>query len=177
MKTDPIEIVAEGTPAPKPVGPQKSRAIGVLRYKAYRDTIRMRALRALGTRARMQGLIKLTCQFGLPVPDSWSPERRADALMLREWPTGKPDLKNLIAGVEDALNGVAWGDDSQVVIYGPCWKAYRQTPSTYIRIDEMDPETLRLALFGDGSLANLQTYQLGPDSTTTFESSDDGDDG
>lgn len=38
-------------------------------------------------------------------------------------PTTKPDLDNLVKTVKDALNGVAWEDDSQVVGV-MAWKTY-----------------------------------------------------
>ena len=36
--------------------------------------------------------------------------------------TAKPDLDNIIKGIQDALNKVAWRDDAQVVQYGVCCK-------------------------------------------------------
>jgi Holliday junction resolvase RusA-like endonuclease len=33
----------------------------------------------------------------------------------RLWPTVKPDATKLLRGVEDALTGIVWGDDAQVV--------------------------------------------------------------
>lgn len=38
-------------------------------------------------------------------------------------PISKPDLSNLIKSIEDALNGIAWFDDSQVVT-STCEKHY-----------------------------------------------------
>lgn len=51
-------------------------------------------------------------------------------------PTGKPDLSNLIKGVEDALNGIVWADDSQIVGYGLSGKFYADT-APYITIEVM----------------------------------------
>ena len=44
------------------------------------------------------------------IPASWSKRRKAAAM----WHTGKPDADNLVKCM-DALNGIAWHDDSQVV--------------------------------------------------------------
>lgn len=44
------------------------------------------------------------------IPQSWSKKRKAEAM----WHTGKPDADNLVKCM-DALNGIAWHDDSQVV--------------------------------------------------------------
>lgn len=52
------------------------------------------------------------------IPKSWSKKRKAEAM----WHTGKPDADNLIKCL-DALNGVAWHDDSQVAFVS-CSKRY-----------------------------------------------------
>jgi Holliday junction resolvase RusA-like endonuclease len=39
------------------------------------------------------------------------------------WPTARPDIDNLTKTVLDALNGVAWADDSQIVMVN-CMKRY-----------------------------------------------------
>ena len=48
------------------------------------------------------------------VPPSWTRKRRDDALAGVIRPTGKPDYDN-IGKVVDALNGIVWVDDSQIV--------------------------------------------------------------
>ena len=48
------------------------------------------------------------------VPKSWSMAKRRRALDGQEIP-GKPDLDNVAKGVLDAMNGVAYIDDTQVV--------------------------------------------------------------
>ncbi len=48
------------------------------------------------------------------VPKSWSMAKRARALDGQEIP-GKPDLDNVAKAVLDALNGVTYADDAQVV--------------------------------------------------------------
>lgn len=56
----------------------------------------------------LDGPIKLTIEFYLPRPKALKkPEGR-----IRH--TKRPDLDNLIKAIKDALNGLAWHDDSQV---------------------------------------------------------------
>ena len=46
---------------------------------------------------------------------SWTKKQRANAEDGILLPTTKPDIDNLSKGIMDALNGVIWKDDSQVV--------------------------------------------------------------
>lgn len=53
----------------------------------------------------MAGAFNVNATFFLPRPKSNK----------TPYPKGKPDLDNLLKGVMDALTGVLWSDDSQVV--------------------------------------------------------------
>jgi Holliday junction resolvase RusA-like endonuclease len=57
-------------------------------------------------------IVRIVVYKGIPV--SWSKGRRQRAMMGGEIP-GKPDLDNVAKAVLDALNGVAYVDDVQVV--------------------------------------------------------------
>jgi len=75
------------------------------------------------------GPVQVEVVATFPVPASWPVWKRS----LAErglWPhTSRPDLDNLVKLLTDALNGVAWKDDSQIVrIVGV--KQYGPRPST-----------------------------------------------
>ena len=44
-------------------------------------------------------------------PASWSKRRNAAT----KWRTSAPDADNVVKAVSDALNGIAWHDDAQIV--------------------------------------------------------------
>lgn len=46
----------------------------------------------------------------------------------------KPDLKNLLAGVEDAMTGILYRDDSLIFSYGVCCKVYGSVAETRITL-------------------------------------------
>ncbi len=73
--------------------------------------------------------------FGMPIPKS-IPKSRQDAMaqgIIRH--TKRPDIDNLIKSVLDALNGVAWVDDSQIVRLSAS-KEYSSEPYVYLYIHE-----------------------------------------
>ena len=69
------------------------------------------------------------------IPQSTSKKRAADMMKCKERPTKKPDVDNIIKIVMDALNGVAYPDDKQVVSI-VCNKYYNATPRVEVQIEE-----------------------------------------
>ena len=63
-----------------------------------------------------------------PIPKSFSKRKHAAALAGTLRPITKPDLKNYIAGIEDALEGVLFVNDSQIIGYGDSGKWYGDPP-------------------------------------------------
>ena len=58
----------------------------------------------------------------MKTPKSFSKKKTADALAARICPLKKPDLDNAVKSILDALNGIAFHDDSQVVMIASCKK-------------------------------------------------------
>lgn len=63
----------------------------------------------------LEGALTLSVEITVAIPPSWSKRKQADALAGRLRPTGKPDNSNRLKLLEDALNGIVWKDDSQLV--------------------------------------------------------------
>lgn len=68
------------------------------------------------------------------IPQSWSEHDRTAALAGAIRPTSRPDWDNY-GKITDALNGVVWHDDSQVV-HGTCIKEYSDRPALRIEVRE-----------------------------------------
>lgn len=60
------------------------------------------------------GPVKLVVEIFDEVPMSWKPKERALALMSEIYPQ-RGDLDNRVKAIEDALNGVYYVDDKQIV--------------------------------------------------------------
>lgn len=69
--------------------------------------------------------------FAKSIPKSYSKKKREACLSGEILPTGKSDLDNYLKAVLDALNGVAFADDSQIVSTF-AEKIYSEKP--YVRI-------------------------------------------
>lgn len=61
------------------------------------------------------GPLALSVDVVVKVPASWSKRKAADALGGQLRPTGKPDADNTLKLLSDALNGIVWKDDAQLV--------------------------------------------------------------
>ena len=64
---------------------------------------------------RQSDAVRLDIVFGMPIPQSWSKKQQDAAASGLLLPSKKPDIDNLIKAVMDALNGVAYDDDNQVI--------------------------------------------------------------
>ena len=71
-----------------------------------------------------------------PIPKSTSKKKREAMLNGEIYHTKKPDADNITKSILDALNGIAYYDDSQVV-YVRCKKSYSDEPRAEIIIREI----------------------------------------
>ena len=92
----------------------KMRSITPEQTKSYEDLIRWN-YKAAGGQYFGEKLISVDIQAFYPIPQSFSKKKRTEAVTERIRPTTKPDCDNCAKAVLDALNGVAFYDDSQVV--------------------------------------------------------------
>lgn len=108
----------------------KMRSITPQQTKSYEDLIRW-SYKAAGGRYMGENLIKVEIKAFYEIPQSWSKKKKAAAMAGAIRPTTKPDCDNIIKIVLDALNGVAYYDDKQVISVS-CEKHYNV--SGYLRI-------------------------------------------
>jgi Holliday junction resolvase RusA-like endonuclease len=73
----------------------------------------------------------------LAVPASWSNKKRDAALAGIVRHTGRPDFDNFAKIGCDALNGIVWADDSQIV-EARIVKLYSESPSLRIEVQPLE---------------------------------------
>jgi Holliday junction resolvase RusA-like endonuclease len=117
---EPVVIALEG----EPIGKGRARtgmttrgqrvAYTPPRTRAYENALRQVAALVMRHRPPVDGPIAVEVEAVFPIPASWPKAKQAEAEAGRVKPTGKPDADNVLK-VCDALNGVVWFDDAQVV--------------------------------------------------------------
>lgn len=114
----------------KPFGKQRARVLR--RGGSYtpeqtvlaENWVRQNVIEQIGNLC-LEGPLSVRMLAVFAVPASWSKKKRAEALSGHLRPTGKPDMDNVAKLCLDALNGILWLDDSQIVeftfskVYGP----------------------------------------------------------
>src|SRR6185312_6076820 len=85
--------------------------------------------------APWRGPVLMTVRAVFPIPPSWPAWKREAAADGLIWHTAKPDLDNIIKLVKDALPGIAYDDDAQVVGYpGEPIKLYGSDPGITVTL-------------------------------------------
>lgn len=114
----------------------KSKSITPEQTVLYENFIKDRFLQA-GTGFYLErgraATLRIVARF-LP-PTSASKKRQTDMLEGRELPLKKPDMDNIVKVVADALNGVAYHDDTQIVSV-VAKKAYSAVEGLDITVEE-----------------------------------------
>lgn len=112
-----IRILVPGEPVPK----SRPRVVGGHAYTPRR-TMEYEKQIALAYRAEHGNTsfetgvpLRMEVNFGLKIPTSKSKRVKRAMEDGEVRPTGRPDVDNLQKCVQDALNGVAYADDAQIV--------------------------------------------------------------
>ena len=102
--------------------------------REYEQIVQLYARRQI--KRPLTGAVKLSIQFYLPIPKSWSEPKKRAAMEGKIVPMVKPDIDNLTKAIMDALNGgIGYNDDKQVVELTTA-KWYGE-PRTEIELEEI----------------------------------------
>jgi crossover junction endodeoxyribonuclease RusA len=133
-----MEISFDVLGRPSPQGSKKSignnRFIEASKFlPAWRNAVKIAAEHAVTVNgwAKVSGPVELEIMFYLDRPSSISATKRP-------YPIVPPDVDKLIRGVGDALTGVVYDDDSQIVRV-LAWKVYadNREPGAFVRVAEL----------------------------------------
>jgi Holliday junction resolvase RusA-like endonuclease len=134
-----IEFTVPGQPVPKG-RPRFSRGKSFVRTytpeetKNYEAYVRYFAAQAMRGVKVIEEAVKLTVEINLKIPKSESQKRKALMLEGRILPTKKPDGDNVLKALKDAINGLVWRDDAQVVD-GRYLKRYSESPCLRVTVE------------------------------------------
>jgi Holliday junction resolvase RusA-like endonuclease len=103
--------------------------------KTYEDEIRMMAKSAMGASEPLETPVTVAIYIRVGIPASFSKQKRKDALANIERPTKKPDIDNIAKCFLDAMNGIVYLDDKQVVSLH-ITKVYAETPAVEVMVKE-----------------------------------------
>lgn len=81
----------------------------------YEDLIKEAANKAMGSTAPLETPMAVAIYITVPIPSSYSKKRREACLSGSERPIKKPDIDNIAKCFLDAMNGVVYWDDTQVL--------------------------------------------------------------
>jgi Holliday junction resolvase RusA-like endonuclease len=126
-----IEFTVPGNPVPKG-RPRLGRGHTYTPKRTQEAENVVRSVAQLAEVIPLVDSIVMTLDFFLPIPKQWSKAKTQSAMIGTIRP-GRPDLDNLAKTVMDALNEIAFADDSQIVEL-ICRKWYSVEPRTVVKI-------------------------------------------
>lgn len=136
-----MQFVVEGKPQGKARArtfydkrANRMRSITPEQTKSYEDLIRW-SYKAAGGEYLAEKTLQVDIRAFYPIPQSFSRAKRNAAENGELRPITKPDCDNIIKVILDALNGVAYYDDKQVICVS-CNKYYADVGCVKISIKE-----------------------------------------
>lgn len=104
--------------------------------KAYEQQIADAARVAMGNKLQTTEPVQVNLNVFVPIPASWSKLKRQLAQKGVVYPTTKPDIDNVTKAVFDAMNGIVFQDDKQIVNQ-LVTKRYSDNPRVEARVYEV----------------------------------------
>jgi Holliday junction resolvase RusA-like endonuclease len=102
----------------------------------YENLVKIVAMQDMKGKQLISGPISMVISLFFQIPESWSNKKRLSALNGTVRPTVKPDLDNCVKSLCDAINGIVWHDDKQVVEV-TVKKFYSDRPRANVSIIEL----------------------------------------
>lgn len=143
-----IEPIGKARPRVTARGPF-AHAYTPKKTKDYEHTIKNEYLKKYGYNNILQGPIEAETKAYFSIPKSSSKKEKKDMLKNKIKHTHKPDCDNFAKAVLDALNGVAFNDDSQIIRL-KAEKFYSENPRVEITLKEIKYEN-----YGDDILESI----------------------
>jgi Holliday junction resolvase RusA-like endonuclease len=113
----------------------KSQAVTPADTVAYENLVR-HAYKETDSR-KLEGMLMAQIEAFYSIPKSMTKKKRELICKEQLYPVKRPDLDNIAKIVLDALNGVAYNDDAQVV-YLQILKAYSEKPRVQVVLKELE---------------------------------------
>lgn len=115
----------------------KAHAITPRQTVEYEDKVKASYIDAEGI--KFEGAVEMVVNIYVEIPKSVSKKKRAEMLLNERPITKTGDIDNLFKAISDALNGLAYDDDSQIVD-GYIHKYYSEQAKAEITIREATNE-------------------------------------
>lgn len=119
--------------------------------RLYEEQLRFAGKAAMSGAVPLTGPLAMEVTVYVPIPMSFTKKRTAAARAGYEFPAKKPDADNFAKIAMDGLNGIVYGDDSQIVDLH-VQKLYSDQPRLCVRVTQKATEATRAAEEGWGPL-------------------------
>lgn len=134
--TTDVNITIPGRPAAW----QRARSNGKVRFDSPEQARNKLTIGQIGTiamrgRPPFEGPLQVAVRAYWQWPKSMSEKRRRT--YGAQYFTARPDGDNIMKLLGDALNGIVWRDDAQIVLHSVS-KAYAATPMTYVVVTPLN---------------------------------------
>ncbi len=139
-----VRFTVAGIPVPKGRPRAISTPAGIRMHTpkktaTYERKVRGSAIVAMNGSKPFARPVSLEVEIIVPIPASWSKKRQTLARIGVICATKKPDADNVLKAVKDAMNGVVYSDDAQVVEINLS-KVYGEHPRVEVIASEIDKE-------------------------------------
>ena len=142
--TAPLTLIVPGQPVAKGrartvVNRGRVHSFTPAKTANYENLVRMAFVEKYPNHVPLEGPIMLSIRAFFMAPKYLIKKHAHEVAQETILHISRPDLSNIFKSVEDALNGVAFADDSAVCIYGPdqSMKLYSVMPRVEISIQQV----------------------------------------
>lgn len=134
--TIPGEATAQGRPRAGKTKTGKTRMYDPQKSKDYKSYVRLVASQYM-PKNQLEGQISMHLKIYRQIPKSMTKKLRKASIEEIHRPITKPDCSNIAKGIEDALNGLIYKDDSQIVDLHVS-KFYSENPRVEVVINTLE---------------------------------------